>query len=425
MKSKKKTLFSNRVFLNFWIGQTVSMFGSQISIMALPLTAVLIFDASTMEMGIYQAVASAPYLIIGLFAGVWIDRVRRRPLVIYSNLATGIILSLVPLLAWLGLLNMTFMYIILFLFGTSTLIFELSFLSFIPNIVDKKDLTEANSKLQSSRSVSRIIGPNLAGPLISIFTAPFAILIDSFSFLISFLFLRSIPVEENAKKKQSFRRIWSEIGIGLKTIFNNPILISLSASTATINFFHTTFAAIFMIFLVKQIGLTPLQIGLVMGISSSGTLLGAFVARKLSVNLGIGTTIIGATSSIVIGTFVIAISPNSLLVALPMITIGQFLSGLGNTIYVINQVSLRQTITPDEILGKVNASSQFLSRGAMPFAGIFGGSIGSWFGLKIALLITAIGFLLSVVWLLLSPLKAIKTVDDALDEQKKLKMAID
>ncbi|BCB04796.1 MFS transporter [Bacillus sp. KH172YL63] len=420
MTSEHKTLFQNKSFMKFWIGQTISMFGSQISVMALPLTAVLIFDASPMEMGIYMGMATAPYLVIGLFAGVWVDRVRRRPLMLTSNLLSAAILSLIPVLAWLDLLTISLMYIILFLFGSTRVVFELAYLSFIPSIVGQNEIADANSKIHSTVSVAKVAGPSLAGFLISLVTAPFAILIDSVSFIVSYFVLRRIPVEEPLPKVKTVNNIWKEIGLGLKTIFTHRILLSLSASTATINFFHTTFSAVFMIFLVKNVHLTPLEIGLVMSIGSIGTLIGAFTAKKVSDRIGIGPSIIGSTISIVLGTFIIFSTPTSVWIALPLLAFGQFFTGFGNTVYLVNQVSLRQSITPNNLLGKVNASSRFLTRGVMPIAGLFGGVIGTLFGLRTALLITVLGYTIAVLWLIFSPVKTVRTIEDINHQKNKL-----
>lgn len=411
-KNSVSLLRKNLIFRRFWIGQSISMFGTQITVIALPLTAVYLLNATPAEMGIFQAVATAPFFIFGLFAGVWVDNKRRRPLLIFSNLLTALFLALVPLGVWLNFLNITMLYIVLFLAASSSLIFELAYLSFIPTLIKREELAEGNSKLEISRSLAQVAGPGIAGWLISIITAPFAIIIDTICYLISALFISSIHVEEPNPKKVENTNIWIQIGEGLKVIITHPILRSISASTATLNFCRTMFDTAFMLFIVKQLHLTPSQIGLVLGIGSCGALCGALFASKWSQRFGIGSSIIGACIMVTIGGILVPIATKPLFLALPLLILGQAFIGFGNTVYFVNQVSLRQAITPNHILGRVNASNRFISRGAMPLGGLAGGALGTWFGVQETIFIAAIGYLLSIALLYFSPVRKIRTLSD-------------
>lgn len=414
MPTKKTTsLWKNSNFLNFWIGQSISMFGSQVTVVALPLTAVLVLHANAMEMGMYQAMATAPFLIFGLFAGAWIDRTRRRPLMIVSNLVTAALLSLIPLLAWMDLLSINILYLILFLAASGSLIFELAYLSFLPTVIHRDEMTDGNSKLEGSRAMAQIVGPSAAGGLISLLAAPVAILVDAVSYVVSSIFLMRIKVEEPVPTATPKGNVWAQIGEGLKAIGTHPILRSIAASTALLNFFRTAFSSVYMIFIVLNLGLTPTEVGIVLGVGSIGAFLGAFVAQRWATLFGIGHSVIGSAVLVTLGAVVVTLAPQSLWVSMPLLILGQALTGIGNTVYFINQVSLRQTLTPNHLLGRINASNRFISRGAMPLGGLMGGVLGTWFGLKAALVVTIFGYLLSVIWLLLSPVRRMKTVEDA------------
>jgi MFS family permease len=364
-------------------------------------------------MGVFQALATSPFLLFGLFAGVWIDRKRRRPLLILSNVLTAILLALIPLAAWIGILNMNWLYVIVFLSATTSLLFELAYLSFLPSVVGREELAEGNSKLEISRSLAQVTGPSIAGWLIAAITAPFAILVDAVSYAISALFLSSVKVEEPEPKPAANQNVWQQIGEGLKVIVKHPILRSVAVGTAMFNFFWTATDTVFMLYIVNQLHLTPSQIGVVLGVGSVGALVGAMVASKWAARTGIGASIVGACVMIVVGGLIVPLADQPLMIALPMLVVARAFSGIGSTVYFVNQVSLRQAVTPNHLLGRINASSRFITRGAMPLGGIVSGAIGAWLGIHAAVTFAALGYVLGLAWFWFSPLRKIKTVEDA------------
>lgn len=228
----------------FWISQSISMFGSQITVVGLPLTAIYYLNADSSQMGIFQALATLPFFLFSLFAGVWIDRSRKKYLLILCNILLATSLLFIPLGAHFNFLNLTIFYLVVFCAGTFSMIFELAYLSYLPLLVSKENLTKGNSKLEISRTILDISGPAIAGNIIAIFTAPIAIIIDIFCYIIS-IFLINIKITEPIKKNNNSTNILKQIQEGLNPLFSNPILGNISISTALLNFFKTTFDTIF------------------------------------------------------------------------------------------------------------------------------------------------------------------------------------
>ncbi|MBO2537751.1 MFS transporter [Rummeliibacillus suwonensis] len=412
-KDKNALLKSNKAFRLFWTGQTISMFGSQITVIGLPLTAIYFLNANSTQMGIFQAVATIPFFLFSLFAGVWIDRNRKKNILIFCNLMTAASLIIIPLGSIFNFLNLTLFYIVVFIAGTFSMIFELAYLSFLPLIVSKKHLSEGNSKLEISHSVLEVSGPSISGYLISIVTAPIAIIIDIICYIVSSLFLYKIKIAEPKTKAEKRTSVILEIKEGLKVLLKHPILISLSGSTATLNFFRTAFDTLFLLFIIKYVGLRTEQIGIIIGLGSIGGLLGASISTRLSNKMGIGSTIITSVVTVFLGAMICSLAGGQIIVAITCLILGQILIGFGNTVYFISQVSLRQYITPMNLLGRVNASNRFITRGAMPLGGMFGGFLGSFINFKIAIFLISLGYMIGVIWLLISPVKRIKTLSDS------------
>ena len=196
-------------------------------------------------------------------------------------------------------------------------------------------------------------------------------------------------------------------------MLKHPILISLSGSTATLNFFRTAFDTLFLLFIIKYVGLRTEQIGIIIGLGSIGGLLGASISTRLSNKMGIGSTIITSVVTVFLGAMICSLAGGQIIVAITCLILGQILIGFGNTVYFISQVSLRQYITPMNLLGRVNASNRFITRGAMPLGGMFGGFLGSFINFKIAIFLISLGYMIGVIWLLISPVKRIKTLSDS------------
>ncbi|HUY99078.1 MAG TPA: MFS transporter [Thermomicrobiaceae bacterium] len=264
MRRRPGGLWRHPDFLKLWVGETVSLLGSQVTLLALPLTAVLTLHANAAQMGYLTAIQLAPSLLAGLFAGVWIDRVRRRPIMIAADLGRFALLLGIPLLAVAGRLGMAGLYPIAFLVGILTVCFDVAYQAFLPSLVGREQLVEGNARLEVSRSGALIAGPGLAGLLVGLVTAPFAIAADAASFLGSALFLLGIrtpePVPVDHGTSRGTRR---EIAEGLGIVLGNPLLRAIAGSTGTSNLFSSAISAIVILYATRNLGIGPGLLGLI------------------------------------------------------------------------------------------------------------------------------------------------------------------
>lgn len=402
-------LWRHPEFLKLWAGETISLLGSQVTLLALPLTAVLTLHADAAQMGYLTAAETLPFLMVGLFAGVWIDRARRRPIMVAADVGRFALLLGVPLLAVTGHLSMAALYPIAFLVGVLTVFFDVAYMAFLPTLVGREQLVEGNSKLEVSRSGAQIAGPGLAGLLIGLVTAPIAIAADAASFLGSALFLLGIRTPEPAPVHQGARRsVRQDIAEGLRVVLGNPLLRSIAGCTGTSNFFGSASQAIVILYLTRDLGIGPALLGLIYATGNVGYLAGALLSGRVPERIGLGPTIM--VSALMFGTTAILVplagGPRPLVVAV-LIT-WRVIAGAGNPLYNVNQVSLRQRITPDRLLGRMNASTRFLIWGTMPVGSLLGGWLGTALGLRPTLVVAAVGMTLAVLWVWFSPVRGLR-----------------
>jgi MFS family permease len=396
-------------FLKLWVGETISLLGSQVTLLAIPLTAAMTLKATPLQMGTLGTVQYIPWLLVGLFAGVWVDRMRRRPVMVITDLGRAALLGLIPLAAVAGILRMEHLYFVGFLVGILNVFFEVAYTAYLPVLVQRERLVEGNSKLQASASVAEIGGPGLAGGLVQLVTAPIAIAVDSLSFLVSALSLTWIGTPEpRPTPTDDSRNIMSEIRDGLRLVFANPILRAFALASVTTNFFVDVHLAVFVLYVTRELGISPVILGSIYAIGSIGGLLGSLFAERLVKRLGLGRVIIGAQILVTLAVLVIPISGRQFWIALPLIVTAEALWGFGAVVYVVNTVSLRQVITPDRYQGRVTASLRFVTWGIAPLGFLFGGVLGDFIGLHSTLLVAVVGPLLSVVWLVLSPVPRLR-----------------
>lgn len=403
-------------FLKLWAGQTVSQFGSQITLLALPLTAALTLHASAANMGFLAAAGTAPFLLFGLFAGVWVDRLRRRPILIATDMARFALLSLIPILALLDALAIIDLYVIAFLVGVLTLFFEVAYQSFLPALVGRAQLVDGNGKLETTRSAAQIAGPSAAGALVQLATAPVAIAVDALSFLASALFLGLVRTPEPPPAPAAARRrLRSEINEGLRAVMDNPLLRATMASAGAVNMFGSLLFAVFVLYALR-IGIGAGLLGLTFAVGNVGYLCGAFLTRPITRRFGIGPTICAGLTILTFCGLLVPLAGGPLIVSVPCLMLAQFARGFGGTLFNINSVSLRQAITPDHLLGRVNATSRFISTGALTVGSLAGGTLGAVFGLRPTLFIGAVGGLFAVVWVLCSPVRHLRETPELAQE---------
>ena len=416
-----KQLWHRPDFLKLWGGETLSLFGSQVTVLALPLTAILTLHATPAQLGLLGAARYAPFLLVTIFVGVWVDHHRRRPILMGANLGRAILLGLIPLTVALGVLRIEYLYVIAFLVGVLQVFFDLAYRAFLPSLVPRDQLIQANSRLEASSSSAEIGGPALGGFLVQLLTAPFAILVDAASFLISLGSLLLIRAKEPglvSAPNGGRRKLWDEIRSGLRYTFGNPSLRAIGLEAATYNLFETLILTLFMVYAVRQLGVSSSTLGLMLAAGSVGALLGSLVAQVIERRWGFGPTLIASMVLACTAFLLIPLVHGAIIPVVSILIVAFFLNGIGLSISSIQAVSLRQLITPDQLLGRVNASYLLVVYGAMPLGALLGGTLGSWLGLRTALLIGACCLPLALVWVVFSPLRRLRTLDHLIVSQE-------
>ncbi|TMS00764.1 MFS transporter [Nonomuraea basaltis] len=355
----------------------ITQLGTQVTIVALPLTAVLTLDAGAIELGLLSAAQMVAFLLIGLPAGVWVDRMRRRPILVWADLIRGAALLTVPLAAWLDGLTLPHLYAVALVLGVGTVFFDVAQMSFVPAIVPKERLERANGRLEVTRHVSVLAGPDVGGWLVTALTAPFALLADAGAYLVSAHLLSGIRAEETPSRERT-RRLRSEMAEGVAFVVKDPVLLRVAIGGALTRVALGACAVGYPLYLVAELGVDATTYGLLLSASAVGALAGATVAARVTARLGIGPTLYGsALLTMVLCLPAVATGPGWRLLAFPVFSA---LAGGAGVVFNIAQLSHRQRITPERLLGRVNASMRFLMWGAMPVGGLAGGALGEWLG---------------------------------------------
>jgi len=403
-------LWRNGGFLKLWAGQTVSLFGSEITLLALPLTAILTLHAAPVQLGFIVAAERTAFILFSLFAGVWVDRLRRRPIMIAADLGRAVLLGTIPLAATLHALRIEQLYVVAFLSGILTLFFDVAYTAYLPVLVRREDIGEGNGKLEVSQSVAQIAGPGVAGVLVATITAPFAIALDALSFLGSVALLTFINTPEpQLAVAPDHPSIRGEIGEGLRLVMGQPLLRTIAGTTALILFFANMFQAVSVLYLTRTLGLGPALVGVIFAVGSIGGLLGALLTAPLTRRIGYGPAIIGGVMTLCVGALAFAAAQGPPAGVAPLLAFAWFLVAVGNVVNNINQVSVRQAMVPDRLQGRVSATMRFLAGGLVPLVGaLLGGALGNAIGPRLTVVIASIGMLVPVTWVLLSPLRAVR-----------------
>lgn len=393
--------FINRAFGLLWSGQAVSTVGSHITGSGIPLIAILVLGAHPAQVGLLAALSSLPSLFLGLFVGVWVDRLPRRPLMLLADLVRALLLLSVPIAALSGLLHMEQLYIMTVLLSTCTICFDTAYQAFLPQLIMGEQLVEGNSKLGASNSLAEMTGPPLAGVLIQSIGAPLAVLVDALSFLVSALSIGLIRPHEIQPAAPAEKRepAWREIREGLHTLFGHPLLRKLAVYTTGRTFFGGTFAALYAIYIVRELRMTLALYGVLVALGGLGALIGSLLVTRLSRRFGAKRTLLSGAllhSSLALLT-PLAGGPSLLLLA--MLGISQLIGDSGFGLYAITEVSLRQSSVPVTVQGRVSAVMGFLENGVAPLGAVLAGVVSEYMGIRLTLLCGAGGMLLSAAWL--------------------------
>ncbi len=398
-------LWRHRDFMSLWGAETISQFGTQVTLLALPLVAIVTLDESAFRVALLTTAEFLPFLLFTLPAGVWVDRWPRRPILIVANLGRAAALLSVPIAHWLGMLTIWQLYAVGFAVGIGTVFFDLAYMSYLPRLVRREELVEGNAKLEVSRSVAQVAGPGLGGVLVSVLTAPIAIAVDAVSYLVSALLMGRIGTVEVVTPPDQRRSLRAELREGLGYVFRHPYQRGIVGSVAISNFFGQLVFAILLVFAVRELGLSAAAIGVIISLGSVGTLLAAVTARRVGDRLGVGRTILVATLLFGPGTLLIAFAPVEY--AEVFIVAAIAIVGYGGTLFNVTMISLVQAITPDRILGRANASRRFVVWGVVPLGGIVAGVLAETIGLRETIVVGSLGALLSVIPILASPIRSV------------------
>jgi MFS family permease len=396
--------------LKLWAGESVSVLGSQVTLLAVPTVAILILHAGPFQVGVLSALEFLAFPTLGLVAGVYADRLRRRPIMIVCDIGRALALGSIPVTFVLGVLTLEQLYLVALLTGIFTVFFDVSYQSYLPALVDRANLVEGNTKLEISRSTAQVAGPAIAGFLIQLIGGAKAVAIDALSFLFSALALafirKSEPVPQPSTASGA-RGFIPEMREGIDVVFRSPILWRIAGCTATSNLgSNMIFGAVFLIFAYRQLHLSAAVVGLIFAIGSVGALLGALVAAWVVRRLGIGPTLGLAP---VIGGLAVLATPLAL-VGAPVLVLAAagFIEGLTVPIYNISQVSLRQAITPDRVQGRMNATMRTIVWGTIPLGAFVGGILGTSIGLVQTIVIGGIVSVAAALWIFLGPVIRLK-----------------
>jgi len=403
-------LWRDREFVKFWVASAISDLGSQVSTLALPLVAVLILGATPWQMGLLSAAGAAPVLVVGLFAGVWVDRLRRRPVMIAADVARAGLLLVIPVASSLGFLTIEILYAVALLAGALAVLFDVAFLSFLPTLVGESNLMDANSKLEMTSSTAQVAGPSIGGVLIGAVGAPFAVVIDALSFLGSALFLLRTRAAEARPPHAGRAGVVAEVREGLAAVIRHPVLAALARCSATTSLFSGMFLAVYVFYMTRDLGLGPVAVGLVFATGGVGSLAGALVAGPVARRYGPGPAMVGAILLFGLSGMAVPLAVLVPRVALPMIVGSEFAQWMLVVMYYVTAVSVRQALTPDRLRGRVNATMRFLARGAFPLGSLAGGGLGTVIGVPATLALAACGLALAFVWLVLSPVRGLRVM---------------
>jgi len=402
-------LWKHGDFLRLWLSETVGAFGRQITGLALPTVAILMLGAGPFEMGILGSLQMLAFPILGLAVGVWVDRWRRRPIMIVANLGRMVALGSIPVSFVFGVLDLYQLYLVAAVVGVFTVFFDVAYQSYLPALIDRADLVEGNAKLETSQSAAQVGGPAIAGFLIQIMGGAKAIALDAAAFLVSAVFLSSIKKDEPKPPSSSSSNAPSflqELKEGAQVVFKNPTLTRIAGCTATSNLGASMAFTVFLIFAYDQLLLSPEVIGIIFGLSSVALLVGAILASRVAKVLGLGWAL--AMSTLLSGVSVLGLPLALFGQPIIILIIFQMIGNFGLPIYNINQVSLRQAITPDRLQGRMNATMRTIVWGTIPLGSFIGGILGAQIGVVWTIVVGGAMTAMAVVWIIVGPVISLK-----------------
>jgi MFS family permease len=407
------TLLRERGFRNFWLATSVSLLGDQIAVLALPLVAVLVLDAGAGQMGLLAAAALLPHLLFSLPAGVWLDRVAsRRRVMIATDLGRAALVGTIPLGYALDVLTLAQLYAVTFLAGTLAVLFDLSYPTLFVSLASRDRFLEGNSLVHGSRSFSSVAGPSLGGLLTSAFSAPFALLGDAVSFLVSAVFLGRVRAEEPPIEPEEEPGMKARVVTGLRFIGGNPIFRPTLVAAATLNFFNYGFHALFVLYATRTLDVGAGTLGLVLGAGAVGGLLGAFLAARIGRALGVGRAFLLGCVLFPLPLVLVPLAGGPRWLILGMLFLAEFGSGLGVMILDINAGSMMFALTPDRLRSRATGAFNVVNWGIRPLGALAGGALGAAIGVRPTLWVATVGALAGALLLLPSPVPRLRDLPE-------------
>jgi MFS family permease len=414
-RARGRRFFLHRQFALLWTGQTLSTFGSYISGAGLPIVAIQLLSGTPLQLGLLAACDSIPVLLISLPAGVWIDHMPRRPLMIGADIGRALLLCCVPLAYALGILQFNLLYLVALLIGTLTIFFAVAQRSLIPSLLQEHELMLGNSRLGMSDALAEIGGPPFASWLIQIITAPLALLFDASSFLLSACCIWRLRVTERASvsatdqsshtdSEATSGQFWQDLSAGLQILVSHPYLRAIAAYTGLFTFCGGSFAALYMLYLLRTLHLPLIGYGAVVMMGGLGNLLGVMLAGKIARRYGLGKTLIGSTILFGVMALTTPLATGPTWVVVGILMAGQLIGDTALTVYMIHALSWRQTALPAQFQGRINACMHLLEEGIGPIGAISAAIFCQLTNnIRLTLLLGALGMLLAAICLFISP----------------------
>lgn len=395
-------------YLHLWGAQGISAFGSQITLLALPLVAILTLRASAFEVAALTALGLVPFIFLSAPAGVWVDRLRRRPILVLTDIGRGASLLSIPIAYALGALTLPHLYGVALLNGVLTVFFTLAYQAYLPSLLAREHLVEANTKFEATESAARLAGPGAAGGLVALTSAPVAVLADAVTFFASGALIVSMKHREAvaadpAKEPGAF---WHELRDGGRFALRNVYTRAILATTAIINVGFSMAWAILLVYVVRELEMSAGTAGLVLSAGEAGGLLGVIVASRLTRRAGAGPVIIGSAALFGPALLVIALAPSSM--PIPFVILGWSLGSFASVLYNATTVGVRQALVPQRLQGRVVGFARTIVWGVSPLGSLAGGALAAAAGLRFAIVVGALVALVALVPALLSPLRSLR-----------------
>jgi predicted MFS family arabinose efflux permease len=382
--------------------------------LALPVLAVDLLDATPFQMGVLTALETLAFLVIGLPAGAWVDRLRRKRVLVTADVVRAVVLGTLPLAWALDLLSIGQLFVVSAIAGTATVFFDVAYQSYLPTLVDRDQIVDGNGKLEASRAVAQVAGPGITGVLLRLVGAPLLVALDALSFLLSALFIGRIRHVDAVPDRAERRPLRTEIAEGLRFVLGHPLLRRIVGCTATANLFSAMSSALLVLYALRTLGLSESTVGFVFSAGAVGGLLGAVTAARFTRWVGEGRAI--PFSALLLMPFTLMVPLAAEAAPQVLLVVGTFGFSWAVVVYNITQVSFRQRLCPPRLLGRMNASIRFIVYGTMPVGGFLGGVLGTWIGVLPTIWVTAVGQALAAVWVVASPLLHMRDLPDELDE---------